>query len=282
MGPSNPTPCWSLWILMLSGLLICGCTGVGSGTNALDDLTVGVPAPPSAVSADSSFGKFQEGMNASWPDYIPGDIPPLEGPIRVVMQVPGSHVRIFYEGVTKQQVIGYLELLQSQGFTLEYRIYVQEGFQDNSAERQARGDYDAVDILKGEYQLNISYGPDPTLDIYTSAFQAEMDRSVAVEWPAEVPSSVPPIPDCPLFSVETVDPDRLRISCTAQRETVGDDYIELLLAAGYQQREGTTYKNMVYEMPLFENGEAIIIPSNHFFPMYSIQVVVKSDVETNR
>ncbi len=134
--------------LVVITLLLSACIGLGSNTAA-----GGQPGPdiwPTSPAADApqDLGWIKRGDAATWPAYLPADIPPLEGSIRLVME-GGDRVRIFYEDMTKEQVDQYLQLLQQQGFHLQYQVYVQEGFPDNSAERMKKGDYDAVDITKG-------------------------------------------------------------------------------------------------------------------------------------
>jgi hypothetical protein len=107
------------------------------------------------------------GENAQWPEYIPDDIPVLEGDIRIVMGTPGDpRVRIFYEPLTEKQIEQYLEQCEKAGFELDYVVYVQEGFPDRSDEKMKAGDFDAVEITKGNYRMRLEYGSDTvTLDI---------------------------------------------------------------------------------------------------------------------
>jgi hypothetical protein len=138
----------------------------------------GAPTQP-AVSTRSQQNQFipgivggNSGAASKWPGYIPADIPPLEGQIRLVMEAPGSHVRIFYEALSRSQLDQYLKLVEGKGFHLEYIAYVQEGFPDNSKERLQRGDFDAVDMTKAPYHMRLEYGADAaTYDIYESGFQ---------------------------------------------------------------------------------------------------------------
>jgi hypothetical protein len=109
------------------------------------------------------------GIGFAWPESIPEDIPVLEGDIDLVMEGSGSHIRIFYRNLSKRQVEQYLDQLEKEGFNLEYIVYTREGFPDNSEERTKRGEYDAVDITKGEYHMRLEYGSDTTTyDIYTT------------------------------------------------------------------------------------------------------------------
>lgn len=148
----------TLGIVILFGALGCG---IGSSKGAID-----TPAAPTISYPGNS------GIGFTWPEKIPPDIPVLEGDINLVMEAPGSHIRIFYRNLTKRQLEQYLDQLEKEGFDLEYIVYTREGFPDKSDERLKRGDYDAVDITKGEYHMRIEYGSDTTTyDIYTASFQ---------------------------------------------------------------------------------------------------------------
>lgn len=154
----------SKWLKSIAGLLILfGALGCGISTNIEERDT-----EPTTIShpSDSSVG-------FAWPESIPKDIPALEDDISLVMEGSGSHIRIFYRNQTKRQIEQYLDQLEEEGFDLEYIVYTREGFPDKSDERLKRGDYDAVDITKGEYHMRIEYGSDTTTyDIYTAGFQS--------------------------------------------------------------------------------------------------------------
>ena len=127
---------------------------------------IGPQATPFGPPAGSGFG-------FTWPESIPDDIPILEGEIQMVMEAPGSHIRIFYQNLAQDQLERYLNLLEQEGFELEYIVYTREGFPDKSEEKHQRGDYDAIDITKGQYHMRIEHGSDiTTYDIYTSGFQS--------------------------------------------------------------------------------------------------------------
>src|SRR5690606_36049812 len=94
------------------------------------------------------------------------EIPVLAGNIRTVMGSPNTHIRIFYEPLSEQQIERYVELCKAQGYTVEYLVYTREGFPDNSAEKMQAGDFDAVEFTKGDYHIRLEYGSDSaTLDI---------------------------------------------------------------------------------------------------------------------
>ena len=149
-------------------IAISACNWSGSG--AIDP-TLPVPAFETAVRPETprvEIERLNMGENAQWPAYIPGDIPVLEGKIRRVFE-DETRIRIIYEDMTLERIEEYLRLLEKQGFHLEYIVYIEEGFPDNSAERMKKKDYDAVDITRGEYHMNIGYGEGNVgYDIYTT------------------------------------------------------------------------------------------------------------------
>ncbi|MBN2258871.1 MAG: hypothetical protein JW704_13830, partial [Anaerolineaceae bacterium] len=186
-------------ISLIIPVLLSGCRASVDNARDTDDGVFPWPGDETQPGSQPSFdpGWYQ----TEWPDYIPDDIPEMEGNIRLVMDAPGSHVRIFYEDVTKNQLEQYLRLLEEEGFTLVYQVYVREGFPDNSEERLKKGDYDAVDITRGEYHMKISYGEDDiTYDIYKSGFPAGLPASAGSEWPAELVNVVPKPERCALQS----------------------------------------------------------------------------------
>lgn len=183
-------------------------------------------------------------VDAQWPDYIPDDIPPLEGSIRTVM-TGSPHIRIFYESVTEKQIKRYLDKLEQMGFQLEYMVYVQEGFPDNSEEKLARGEFDAVDITKDAYHMHLEAGGGTAVyDIYTTGFSAPAPTAwpthspptaVPLQWPAD--TSVPPPDSCQLTSVLNINANQYTISCQFATEDPAASYIGQLQAAGFTEQE---------------------------------------------
>jgi len=263
--------CWTILLWVTACFLISGCSSTPESELPAVETSVESTTIPTSEPASAGGSRFVG--EAKWPDYIPAEIPVLGGEIETVLQ-GGSHVRLFYRNVSKDQVLAYLELLESQGFTLEYRIYVQEGFPDNSAEKEKKGEYDAVDITKGAYHMNITYGADPTYDIYTSAFQEEADAGIALEWPAEIPASVPQPQNCVLETFGPIGDDQFHITCRKETENVEDAYVQLLLSAGFKQKDGTEVGNHMIMTTVFENDEVVVIPHLGFSPtFFSIQIM---------
>jgi hypothetical protein len=141
---------WSMTIASLVLLLTLGC-GV---------LPTGVDTEDTAPTVSHTGGS---GLGFTWPESIPDDIPVLEGDISIVMEAPGSHIRIFYQNLSERQLEQYLNQLEKEEFELEYVIYTREGYPDKSEERLKRGEYDAVDITRGEYRMRLEYGKDTTV-----------------------------------------------------------------------------------------------------------------------
>jgi hypothetical protein len=92
-----------------------------------------------------------------WPEAIPADIPVLPGEITMVMSGDVS-VRLFYAGVSDNDLVGYLEKLDSLGYDLEYIVYETPGSEDRAQEKADAGEWDAVRATKGEYHLGLEFG----------------------------------------------------------------------------------------------------------------------------
>lgn len=260
----------AVFVFLLAGCIVTGCAKAPESEPPNINLPLDQTGNPTTKTISAAVSAF--GEPAQWPDYIPDDIPVLQGDIASVME-GGSHIRLFYRNVTKDQVLDYLDLLKSLGFNLEYRIYVQEGFPDNSEKREKLGDFDAVDITRGDYHMNITYGPDPVYDVYTSGFQEQAAAATTLQWPAEIPASVPQPPNCVLVSVDAGADGIFNLSCKKETDDVETAYQELLLAAGFQQKDRTTVGDIAIETTVFENGEAVVLPNFGFSPtIFSIQV----------
>ena len=264
--------------LLLAGIVLAGC---GEAPESEPPSVGTTPESMSNPTMESfSAGGFHYGEAAQWPDYIPADIPLLAGEISTVMEAPGSHVRLFYENVSMEQVLEYLDLLESMGFTLEYRVLVQEGFPDRSEEKKRRSEFDDVEITKNEYHMNITYGPNPRYDIYTSGFQEEAVAATTLQWPADLPASVPQVPNCPLQTIYPADFEGYNLTCKKEADNVEEAYLQLLLSSGFEEKDGTQLQNHVIVMTVYENDEAIVLPSVGFSPtFFSIQVFQKIDLE---
>ena len=215
-------------------LLIAGCVpnvpagGMSNPLLPVIDTNGSVSLPASGTPG------FKSGENAQWPAYIPQEIPALDGKISTVMEAADSHIRIFYDELDQNQRENYLKLLEEQGFQLEYIIYVQEGFPDNSEKRRKEGDFDAVDITKDQYHMRLAYGDNSaTYDVYTSGFKETVVVALAVHWPEDLVGSVPQPERCMLERIDVLPPQVYRITCKIEDDNVAGDYQQILQNAGF-------------------------------------------------
>lgn len=224
-----------LFFIFLVLVLLISCRG--ETESAIPEDTAVPPNP-----ADQFVAELP-GLDAQWPDYIPADIPRLDGSIRSVM-MSSSHIRIFYESVTEKQIEQYLDTLDQMGFKLEYMVFVQEGFPDNSEEKLARGEFDAVDITNDTYHMRLEAGGGTAVyDIDLVGFTAPVPTSlptyspptaVPLQWPAV---QVPPPESCDLTSVLDMGNGQFMISCQFTVEDAAEIYIAALQEAGFTEQD---------------------------------------------
>ena len=251
-----------------------------TGQSPTDDLADEAKVTEQSPTDDSPAEEIATGSGGSqfdqvtqWPDYVPAAIPVLPGEIENVMAASGSHIRIFYGNVSEEQIEEYLTLLKDEGFELEFRIYVQEGFPDNSEERQSRGEYDAVDITKGQYHMTLSHGDGgATYDIYTSGFQDAAETAVAITWPADFEGIVPPPERCELVTLNPNSQGGYHIACKRADESVDQEYLDLLESQGFVVQE--TFENSQGEITLqrLRRGDVLVELSSAFGPYFTMQI----------
>lgn len=223
-------------ILIVILLLQCGCNDSGKiGGNDVPNVLGFFDeenSPPTEFDELESL-HFKGG---EWPDYIPADIPELKGDISLVMDSPESHIRIFYKNISEDEIKDYLLELHELGFQLDFLVYVREGFPDNSEERIKEGEYDAVDITKGEYHMRLEFGAgEATYDVYTSGFEAEAIAATTPQWPTELNEIIPPPERCELTRVEQTSGSDVGYSifCNPEDDEVFSDYANVLYALGF-------------------------------------------------
>lgn len=214
-------------------------------------------------------GWMSQGEQAVWPEYIPEGIPVLKGKIRKVMVAPESHIRIFYENLSKDQIDQYLRLLEQKGFHFEYQVYIQEGFPDNSEERMKKGDYDAVDITKGDYHMNLGYGEgNISYDIYASGFT--IPTPTGLDWPADLVNVVPKPERC---IIEMAAPDGkggYQITCRPADQKVGSDYLGVLQTAGFLPKPSSS---IVSASGVYGKDDLEIIVEQHSSALVLISIM---------
>jgi len=96
-----------------------------------------------------------------------------------------------------------------------------------------------VSLELGEYHLNITYSADPVFDVYTSGFQEEASAATALQWPPDLPESVPQPAQCVLQTINLNnigDIEEYHITCKKEGETVEQEYIQLLLTSGFEEK----------------------------------------------
>lgn len=142
------------------------------------------------------------GQNARWPADIPADIPPLEGVIRVVKVIPGIQYRLEYSSVSRQAVLQYLADLETLGFELQYIVYPAPSIPvEQTAERIARGEWDAVDMVKPPHRMRLEPGSEgarldiDSADCMTPGPPTRMTPT-PLAWPLDVPARVPRPASC--------------------------------------------------------------------------------------
>jgi hypothetical protein len=188
-----------------------------------------------------------------WPSYISSDIPALEGKIRTMFEGL-DRIRIFYEYVSPQAYNGWLLSLKERGFSLENVVYVEEGFPDNSEERIKKGDFDAINISKGDYRMTIGFNTtSPVLDIDTSGFKEAAATAVTIVWPEGLAGKVPEPAGCTIIVLDKIPPNGYRITCRIDSSFSPETYFKALQEAGFSQTDimklpdGTTL-NAAYQM----------------------------------
>lgn len=270
----------SKWQITLSVVVImmvltaCGSPSTNGDNSSQPVIGTALPTEiagsmPQQLSIDP--GWTSRGEAAVWPEYIPEDIPVLEGKIRKVMVAPESHIRIFYEGISKDQIDQYLRLLERKGFQLEYQVYIQEGFPDNSEERMRKGDYDAIDITKGDYHMNLGYGEgNISYDIYTSGFSMPIPTPAGLDWPADLVNVVPKPERC---IIEMAAPDGkggYQITCRLADQKVGSDYLEVLQTAGFLPKPSSS---IVSASGVYGKDDLEIIVEQHSTALVLISIM---------
>jgi hypothetical protein len=254
----------TFFIVLFLLLTLISC---GNDNEIVSDPSVEGLTGSQSAGADNGPAPAVFGDSAQWPEYIPDAIPVLEGSISLVMG-GSDKVRIFYQSVTDRQIEQYLDQLEKAGFALEYLVYSQEGVSDSSEEKLKRGEFDAVDITKGDYHMRLEAGGDTAVyDIYTNGFEAVIQDAVPVpnspptavplQWPDPL---VPPPESCELTAVLSLDEGQYVINCQFEKENTDLDYIQALQAVGFSEQ--TKFEDMngtLISITLEKEGTAVTI-----------------------
>lgn len=206
------------------------------------------------------IGGFSYGADADWPDYIPDDIPPVPGDITTVM-TGDDRVRIFFENVSQNEMDAYLYALSQNGFSLEYVIYTQEGFPDNSEERRQKGEYDAVRITKGTYNMTIEYGGNEgTYDIDTSGFETVSQGNTGPDWPQELKGVLDPPEACTIQAVMPAGDGATFVQCASENTALLSEYAAKLQTQGFAiEKESKDQNGDIIEITLKKDTVTVSI-----------------------
>jgi len=189
---------------------------------------------------------FLYGDLARWPADIPPDIPPLEGEIERVTVIQGVQYRISYGRVSQEALTKYLENLEALGFQLEYIVYSAPNIPDEQTqEKIARGEWDAVDITKGAYSMRLEPGDEGAwLDINNADFMtpgpAPRISPTPITWPSDIPDRVPQPASCVPFSLASLGghrPPAYQIMLECSSDQVQEEFVRALEAAGLQETD---------------------------------------------
>ena len=95
-----------------------------------------------------------------------------------------------------------------------------------------------MDITKGEYHMNLGYGEgNISYDIYTTGFAEAIPTLAGLDWPVDLVNVVPKPERCPIESIAPGPSGNYLITCWTTDDTVANDYLQVLQAAGYVPRE---------------------------------------------
>jgi hypothetical protein len=188
---------------------------------------------------------FLYGENARWPEDIPADIPPLNGEVERVTVIQGVAYRISYSRVSKQALSEYLDDLEALGFKLQYIVYTAPSIPDEETqEKIARGEWDAVDITKGSYHMRLEPGDEgASLDIDNADFMTPGPpppiSPTPLVWPSDIPDRVPQPASCQMTSIAELGsmPGGYQIGFECTDPLVQEHFVETLLAAGLKETD---------------------------------------------
>jgi len=210
---------------------------------------------------------FGSGEALAWPDYIPKAIPQLKGEISLIF-VDDYTIRIFFNSVTKDDLEEYIYIMKDAGYKEEFIIYVQEGFADNSKQREEKGEYDAVKFIRDNYEITVEQGEDvAVLDIASAKFsQSEKDainqaKNPHYEWPTNL--SFPQPSGCEIEIVENSHDGSLYIICIFESDNNINEYVEILQQIGFEKTKQNKNQNgKIIDVVLLNSNTAVEINAN--------------------
>jgi len=176
-------------------------------------------------------------VQTEWPEYLPDDIPVLDGGIRTVLGGPDGTVRLFLEPLSKRQEDRYVAQCRDSGFEVTYEIFTQEGFPDRSEERMQAGEYDAVLLTKERIRMRLENGSDSaTMSIDGFAPSRPRPTPEPLFWPEKISDSVPQPDGCRVDHISDLAYGGYQIACAYEDNDVGlDTYVQTLTAMGFRE-----------------------------------------------
>ncbi len=255
---------WIAFLLVITLGLTLGCSVLSKAD-----------APSKAGGQGQIPGPSQK---AQWPVELPSDIPVLDGKIDQVMEADGANLRIFYDSLTAEQIEQYVEKCRQQGYAVEYLVYTREGFADNSAERLNAGDYDAVQLTKGNYSLRLEYGGDPvTLDV-AIANPEPLPSPTALPWPEDIRTFVPQPKQCRVSSIANLSSGGYQIVCEYPDSNIRfDEYLQTLTGLGYRETDRLmSDTNEVVYLTLENESYSVKLMPQSFASAITLQIIRKS------
>ena len=262
---------WLVWVAVIL-IAAVGCSG---NENSPQGPPAGFPTSP-AGQVGGPGGTFSFGDEAKWPDFVPQDIPELEGEISTVMSAP-DFVRIFYQKVPQRDLFRYLDQLEDAGFELQYVVYVDPWDSDDSGKQVKPQDADAVEITKGAYRMKIEYGADQaTYDIYTTGFMPPHPQSLItstpIVWPEDIPAQISPPANCDPHSLARIGTGGYQITFVCSDADVQSQFVQAMLSAGLQETDRlVSDRGEIVEITL-QDQEIAVKAMGAVHPYFTIQV----------
>jgi hypothetical protein len=218
---------WVICIAVLITLILSGCAA---------------PVPPSSSGTipnksriSGQFGEFSYGEYAKWPDYLPDDIPPIPADINTVI-AGQDRIRIFFDGLPENEFNAYLQLLQKNGFSLQFIVYEEPYMSEGEAEAKLKqGNYDSVRITKGDYNMRIEYGNGQgTFDIDSWGQPEGTVIDSGPKWPQELAGILGAPDNCTIQSVRPGQDGGTVIMCESTNTSLFQDYMADLSSQGFE------------------------------------------------
>jgi hypothetical protein len=267
----------------LAGVLAIGLAGCGSGSS-----TAGGDVPGGDIPSGFVRPSIPGRGGQAWPSAMPSDIPYFGAELDTFMPQRTQHgdlygVRMFFVGVTLDQLNDYVETLRRAGWALKPEVYYTPPETEEEADaRAAKGDYDAWVATKSPRVLTISvpHSEDGMITFDVDGLtKAESDALPGMDdfiaglptptpapirtWPPEWAGKLPEPQGCILGANGNlnVSPDSLWVACgypdadPDHHQAIIDSYTAELTAAGFTLQPGPPGS----EMLVFENGSINVV-----------------------